>query len=395
MRRRLLAFILAFLPLLPVRSVPPPGPDAFGYSVATTPAFSFTNITDATRVLFFADDDTTSVDIGFSFNFYGINYTMASFSPNGLITFGGTSTDFNNANLSSNVAPTNNLPCIAVLWDDWETEALGADALYFKTLGTPGSRQFVVQWNDVMPVNGSGTNTVTFQARLFEGSNQILLSYLDVIVSDDLSYGNGALATVGIRDTDGQSRNRNLLWSHNEAVITKGQNILFTRTNHPPLAAADSVDALENTPLVIKVLANDTDPDGNTLVVTAVTQATNGTTSNTATNLTYRPKPNFRGTDSFVYSVSDGQDGFATNSVSVTVWPFGIVSMSKRDDSTVLVQFVGIPSRMYAIQTSSNLVDWTSVAFRTADANGRFTFEQSVATPQPATFFRAMAHVSP
>jgi len=210
-----------------------------------------------------------------------------------------------------------------------------------------------------------------------------------------LSYGNGALATVGIRDTDGQSRNRNLLWSHNEAVITNGQNILFTRTNHPPLAAADSVDALENTPLVIKVLANDTDPDGNTLVVTAVTQATNGTTSNTATNVTYRPKPNFRGTDSFVYSVSDGQDGFATNSVSVTVWPFGIVSMSKRDDSTVLVQFVGIPSRMYAIQTSSNLVDWISVAFRTADANGRFTFEQSVATPQPATFFRAMAHVSP
>jgi len=50
---------------------------------------------------------------------------------------------------------------------------------------------------------------------------------------------------------------------------------------------------------------------------------------------------------------------------------------------------------MYAIQTSSNLVDWVTVAFRTADANGGFTFEQSSATPQPATFFRAMAHIPP
>ena len=224
-----LALILAFFHSIPARSATAPGPDFFGYSVATTMAFSFTNIANGGRVLYFNDDDALTVNIGFNFNFYGVNYTSLAFNPNGLITFGGASTDFNNVDLTTSVPPSNNLPCIAVLWDDWETQSVGSDGLYYKTLGTAGSRQFIVQWNNVMPVNGPGTNTVTFQARLFEGSNQILLSYLDVVVADDPSYGNGAFATVGIRDADGQTNNRNLLWSHNQAIISDGESILFTR----------------------------------------------------------------------------------------------------------------------------------------------------------------------
>src|SRR5262245_9600693 len=233
--------ILALLHPLSARSAIAPGPDAFGYSAAVTTAFSFVEITNGNRVLYFSDDEALTINIGFNFNFYGTIYTSLSFNPNGLITFGGPSTDFNNVNLSTTVAPSNNLPCIAVLWDDWETESVGADALYYNTLGAVGSRQCIVQWNSVMPGNGSGTNTVTFQARLFEGSNQILLSYLDVVVSDDSSYGNGAFATVGIRDLNGQTNNRNLMWSHNQGVVTNGENILFTRPNHAPLAAADTI----------------------------------------------------------------------------------------------------------------------------------------------------------
>src|SRR5262245_39276864 len=218
-------FVALFLASFSVRSATAPGPDSFGYSAAVTTAFSFIDITNGAHVLYFSDDEAVTVNIGFNFNFYGVNYKSLSFNPNGLITFGGQSTDFNNVDLTTEVAPSNNLPCIAVLWDDWETQSVGADGLYYVTTGTLGSRQFIVQWNKVMPVNGTGTNTVTFQARLLEGSHQILLSYLDVIVSDDPSYGNGAFATVGIRDTDGQTNNRNLLWSQNEAVVTNGESI--------------------------------------------------------------------------------------------------------------------------------------------------------------------------
>jgi hypothetical protein len=390
----LAALILVWFHSLPALAVTAPGPDAFGYSVATT-ASSFIDITNGAHVLYFADDEAVTVNIGFNFNFYGVNYKSLSFNPNGLITFGNQSTDFNNVDLTTAVAPSNNLSCIAVLWDDWETQALGADGLYYVTTGTLGNRQLIVQWNQVAPVNGTGTNTVTFQARLLEGSDQILLSYLDVVVSDDPSYSNGAFATVGIRDINGQTNNRNLLWSHNQAVITNGESILFTRTNHPPVAAADEISALEGAPVVINVLTNDSDLDGNHLTITSVTQGANGNVIiNGGTNVTYRPNTGFKGADTFAYTITDGQGGFATNSVSVNVWPFEATSISS-STGVMSVQFSGIPLRTYYIQTSSNLVDWTSVAPRIADTNGAFTFEQNSTASQPAAFFRAVTSWPP
>ncbi len=159
-----------------------------------------------------------------------------------------------------------------MLWDDWETESVGSDSVYYKTVGTAGTRQFIVQWNKVIPVNGAGTDPFTFQARLFEGSNQILLSHFDVVVADDPSYSNDAFATVGIRDAFGQINNRDLLWSHNQSIISNGESILFTRPNHAPIAAADTVTTLEHTPVVINLLANDSDADGNVLRITSTTQ---------------------------------------------------------------------------------------------------------------------------
>src|SRR5947209_581715 len=75
-----------------------PGPDAFGYTVQATSHFSFLQITNpgSARVLAFDDDASYTANIGFVFNFYGVNFSTLSFSPNGLITFGGPSTDFFN-----------------------------------------------------------------------------------------------------------------------------------------------------------------------------------------------------------------------------------------------------------------------------------------------------------
>src|SRR5215510_1790145 len=80
------------------------GPDAFGYSASTTSVFNFINITNGSRVLVLADDNTVTVNLGFNFNFYGSNYSSVSFSPNGLMTFGGASPDFDNVNLATTVA---------------------------------------------------------------------------------------------------------------------------------------------------------------------------------------------------------------------------------------------------------------------------------------------------
>ena len=61
-------------------------------------------------------------------------------------------------------------------------------------------------------------------------------------------------------------------------------------------------------PAAIDVLANDTDVDGDTLTVTAVTAAGNGTvTLDRRGTVTYTPDADFIGTDSFTYTVSDGR----------------------------------------------------------------------------------------
>src|SRR6266516_3532476 len=94
-----------------VEAAQAPGPDAFGYTVQLTTQFTFLQITNtgATRVLWFDDDTPYTANIGFVFNFYGSNYSTVSFNPNGLMTFGGASSDYANVDLSM-AAPSNNLP---------------------------------------------------------------------------------------------------------------------------------------------------------------------------------------------------------------------------------------------------------------------------------------------
>src|SRR5207247_6484810 len=132
----------------------------------------------------------------------------------------------------SNTTITQQLPTIPVRWNYWQTLPVATDGVYYKTTGTAGSRQFIVQWNKLEAVNGDGTNKVIFEARLFEGSNRILFSYFDTAISDETTSPpdaarSGVGATVGIRDINGQTSNRNLQWSYNQAVITSGLNLLF------------------------------------------------------------------------------------------------------------------------------------------------------------------------
>jgi large repetitive protein len=77
---------------------------------------------------------------------------------------------------------------------------------------------------------------------------------------------------------------------------------------------------LEDGLLVLDVLANDRDIDGDRLTLVGGTQPPNGSVALSGTLLVYRPAPNFNGSDSFSYSVSDGKTTSNAN-VNVTVTP--------------------------------------------------------------------------
>ena len=71
---------------------------------------------------------------------------------------------------------------------------------------------------------------------------------------------------------------------------------------------------------VVPALANDSDPDGDTLTYTAVTPATKGNAYLQGGQLFYKPYLSNTGTDSFTYTVTDGQGNTATGTVTATLW---------------------------------------------------------------------------
>ena len=92
-------------------------------------------------------------------------------------------------------------------------------------------------------------------------------------------------------------------------------------TNHAPNAVADTASLEEDSPAMVAVLANDSDPDGDPLTVSATTDPSHGaaTISTDGSSVSYAPEVDFSGPDSFTYTVSDGHGGTSTTTVSLTV----------------------------------------------------------------------------
>ena len=97
-----------------------------------------------------------------------------------------------------------------------------------------------------------------------------------------------------------------------------------------PVAGDDSAATGIDTAVVIRVLDNDADADGDTLMLVSVTQPANGAAvaDTGAGTVTYTPADGFSGRDSFTYEVSDG-NLTDTATVRVTVRPPHVERMAR------------------------------------------------------------------
>ncbi|MHC3995597.1 beta strand repeat-containing protein [Thiomicrolovo sp. ZZH C-3] len=99
-------------------------------------------------------------------------------------------------------------------------------------------------------------------------------------------------------------------------------DLVVKRNEYAPMAVGDSLSLDEDTNASLNVLANDSDQNGDTLFVSAVSAAGHGAAViNPDGTVTYTPVANYNGPDSFTYTVSDGTGRSADANVSVTVAP--------------------------------------------------------------------------
>ncbi|MCB1811747.1 MAG: autotransporter domain-containing protein [Candidatus Competibacteraceae bacterium] len=93
-----------------------------------------------------------------------------------------------------------------------------------------------------------------------------------------------------------------------------------TDENNPPTAVDDPITLTEGqSSITFNPLANDTDPDQDSLTVTITAQPVNGTAVvNPDNTITYTAGANFPGMDSFVYQIDDGRGGSADALVTIT-----------------------------------------------------------------------------
>ncbi len=111
----------------------------------------------------------------------------------------------------------------------------------------------------------------------------------------------------------------------NESFLDWGVAVAPPDTNKPPVASNDSYSTNQGQPLneaAPGVLANDTDPEGNTLTAVKVSGPANGTlTLNSDGSFTYTPSSGFSGSDTFTYKAYDGTADSNTVTVTITVNP--------------------------------------------------------------------------
>ncbi len=174
--------------------------------------------------------------------------------------------------------------------------------------------------NDQMAVAPNGTSTINVLLNDTDPNRDVLtVTSVGTALHGSVTFN--ANGTVTYTANTGYSGLDSFIYKISDGKGGTSQaTVNVTVGNRAPDAINDSVTTQKDQSIVIKVLANDIDPDGDKLSVSSLTAAKSGVAVlNADGSVTYTPNAGFTGTDSFNYTVSDGKGGFDTATATVTV----------------------------------------------------------------------------
>jgi len=188
-----------------------------GQYVVSNPAYSWDTIADpgnGTQIYGTGiDDASSSIKLPFTFSFYCLSTSTVAVSTNGLLSFAGLNANWGNVPFPSTDPSAQGVT--TPYWDDLTTFDTTSE-IRWGVAGTAPNRRAVITWTNMRYCCGApGTPAGTFQAILYEGTNQILFQYQAI----DPSLGS---PTVGLNWGDGILYN-----SIDPGSLTAGTAILF------------------------------------------------------------------------------------------------------------------------------------------------------------------------
>ncbi len=310
---------------------------------------------------------------------------------------------------------------VDVLANDWDPDG---DALTVTAVGTPTSGTAAINGDGTItytPNSGTSATADSFSYTIADGQGGTSSATVSVFIADQPPVANDVYAphataavTVDVLandwDPDGDAMTVTSVGTPANGTATinadntitytpnsgfTGSSDLFTYTiadgqggtssalvfvgmiDHAPVAVNEAFDHVTAT-TTLAVLAQDYDADGDTLTVTSIGTPAHGTASlNSDGTVTFTPAGGYS-TDSFTYTIADGQGGTSTGTVSIfsndqapvagatnvvgvtaAVTVDVLANASDPDGDALTVTAVGTPGHGTAVNNSDGTVTYT------------------------------------
>jgi len=190
------------------------GPDAFGYIWKDSndpggPQYNWVDISSIGTPVNLSDDQNVGpFALGFTFQFYGTNFTSYRLCSNGFVTFTSTSTSWGNDPIPDNSEPNN---LLAGFWDDLNPTYGGHVYRY------ESNDSVIVTWDNIQHYGSGGP--YTFQIIIL-ANGTVTYQYNNMVSRIDE-------ATIGIENADGTI---GLQVAYNQPYVQNDLAIRFTRS---------------------------------------------------------------------------------------------------------------------------------------------------------------------